>query len=301
MLAAGDLVFLWSPAKGDSFLVRLNPGSSQGSHLGQMKHEDIMALDYGDVILTNRGEPFFILKPAIGEYTRRIKRQTQVIFPKDSGFIIQHLNFGPGATIVECGTGSGGLTSVFAHFVGDEGRVVTYDRREEFSKLAESNVERWGVRHRVEFKVRDMREGFDERDADAVFLDVQNPWEFIGIAHAALAGGRRLGILVPTFNQIERTLVALQEHGFVDVQVLELLMRYYKTDPRRIRPDDTMTAHTGFLIFAAKAKPLPEGVETVYPARARRGAEREDETAPPGDVAGETAADAQAAKTADEG
>lgn len=258
MLEAGNLIFLWSPAKGDSFLVRLNPGASQGSHLGQMKHDDIIGMSYGDVALTNRGEPFFILRPSIGEYTRRIKRQTQVIFPKDSGFIIQHLNFGPGATIVECGTGSGGLTSVFAHFVGDEGKVVTYERREEFSKLAESNVERWGLRHRAEFKVRDMRDGFDERDADAVFLDVQNPWDFIGIAHEALAWGSHLGILVPTFNQIEKTLEALQAYHFVDIQVLELLMRYYKTDPRRIRPDDTMTAHTGFLIFAAKAQALPE-------------------------------------------
>jgi tRNA (adenine57-N1/adenine58-N1)-methyltransferase len=258
MPAEGDLVFLWSPAKGDSFLVRISPGSIQGSHLGQMRHDDIASMEYGDVILTNRGEPFFILRPSIGEYSRRIKRQTQVIFPKDSGFIIQHLNFGPGATVVECGTGSGGMTSVFAHFVGDGGKVVSYDRREEFSKLAESNAERWGVRHRIEFKIRDIKDGFDEREADAVFLDVRNPWDYIGAAHEALAWGHHLGIIVPTFNQIENTLDALTGHGFVDVQVLELLMRYFKTDPSRIRPDDTMTAHTGFLIFAAKAKAVPE-------------------------------------------
>ncbi|MDR1884752.1 MAG: tRNA (adenine-N1)-methyltransferase [Synergistaceae bacterium] len=257
MLSSGDLVFLWSPAKGDSFLVRLSPGSSQGSHLGQIKHDDMIGMEYGDVIGTNKGSPFFMLRPSVGEYTRRIKRQTQVIFPKDSGFIIQHLNFGPGALIVECGTGSGGLTSVFAHFVGDTGRVVTYDRRGEFSRLAMSNAERWGVSHRVEFKVRDMSLGFDERDADAVFLDVQNPWDFMGVAHEALAWGHRLGILVPTFNQVERTLIALKEFGFVDAQVLELLLRYFKTDPGRLRPDDTMTAHTGFLIFAAKARPVP--------------------------------------------
>ena len=258
MPRAGELVFLWSPAKGDSFLIRVSPGATQGSHLGQMRHDDIASLEYGDVILTSKGAPFFILRPSIGEYSRRIKRQTQVIFPKDSGFIVQHLNFGPGATVVECGSGSGGMTSVFAHFVGDGGKVVSYERREEFSKLAESNAERWGVRHRVEFKVRDIAEGFDERDADAVFLDVQNPWDYIGAAREALAWGNRLGILVPTFNQIEKALDALKENGFVDVQVLELLMRYLKTDPRRIRPDDMMTAHTGFLIFAAKARAVPE-------------------------------------------
>ncbi|MDR3076292.1 MAG: tRNA (adenine-N1)-methyltransferase [Synergistaceae bacterium] len=248
------MVLLWSPVKGDSFLIRLSPGSTQGSHLGQMKHDDMIGMNYGDAINTNTSSPFFLLRPTVGEYTRRIKRQTQVIFPKDSGFIVQHLNFGPGAMVVECGTGSGGLATVFAHFAGDDGKVVTYDRREEFSLLARSNADRWGVGHRIEFKVRDARDGFDERDADAVFLDVRNPWDYISAAHDTLAWGCRLGILVPTFNQIEQTLIALREFSFADVQVLELLMRYFKTDPERIRPDDTMTAHTGFLIFGAKAR-----------------------------------------------
>lgn len=273
MLAEGDLVFLWSPEKGDSYLVRLAGGASQGSHLGQLKHDDIIGMEHGEIVRTNRGEPFFILRPPIAEFTRRIKRQTQVIFPKDSGFIIQHLNFGPGARVVECGTGSGALTSVFAHFVGDTGRVYTYDKREDFSRLAASNLERWGVAHRVEMKVRDIAQGFDERDADVVFLDVQDPWNFIGAARDALANGNRLGILVPTYNQIEKTLVALRDFSFVDVQVLELLMRYLKTDPRRIRPDDTMTAHTGYLIFAAKADALPE------PGAPEDGAAPEDDRA----------------------
>lgn len=263
MLSPGTLAFLWSPAKGDSFLVRLAHGAVQGSHLGQIRHDDVMELSYGDVVMTNKDEPFFVLRPTLSEYTRRIKRQTQIIFPKDSAFIVEGLNFGPGARVVECGTGSGGMTCAFAHFVGDEGRVYTYDKREEFSALAASNLERWGVAHRVELKVRDMKEGFDERDADALFLDVQDPWNYIGIAREALAGGCRLGILVPTFNQIEKTLVALGEHAFVDVQVLELMLRYYKTDPRRIRPDDTMVAHTGFLIFASKANALPPKSEEL--------------------------------------
>ncbi|MDR1137740.1 MAG: tRNA (adenine-N1)-methyltransferase, partial [Synergistaceae bacterium] len=150
--------------------------------------------------------------------------------------------------------------AIFAHFAGDTGKVITYDRREEFSSLARSNAERWGVAGRIEFKVRDAGEGFDEREADAVFLDVRNPWDYIGSAHESLAWGCRLGLLVPTFNQIERALVALNEWKFADIQVLELLMRYFKTDPERIRPDDIMTAHTGFLIFAAKARPLSESV-----------------------------------------
>jgi tRNA (adenine57-N1/adenine58-N1)-methyltransferase len=42
--------------------------------------------------------------------------------------------------------------------------------------------------------------------------------------------------------------------------VVELMLRYYKTEPNRIRPEDVMIGHTGYLIFAVKTLPLPEQV-----------------------------------------
>lgn len=260
MLEYGDLVFLWSPKKGDAFLLRLAKGAVQGSRLGQLRHDDFVGKEYGSVVRSHSGESFAVLRPTLGEYTRRIKRNTQIVYPKEAGFLVMHLNLGPGATVVECGTGSGSLTCVFAHFVGPTGRVCTYDRREDFSELARKNAERWGVADRITFKVRSLDEGFDERDADAVFLDLPNPWDYIAAAEEALAPGNRLAILVPTTNQIERTLDVLREHHFADPQVLELMLRYLKTDPRRIRPEDMMVGHTGYLIFASKADPvvLPE-------------------------------------------
>ncbi len=258
MIQAGDLVFIWNPKKGDSFLVKVQPGQSQGTHFGQIKHTELMEHDYGEGLRTPKGEVYFLLRPTLGEYTRRLKRQTQIVFPKEAGFIIEHLNIFPGCTVVECGTGSGSLCCTFAHFVGDTGKVCTYDRREEFSALARKNAEKWGVAHRIEFNVRSLDEGFKERGADAVFLDVPTPWEYIDKAYEALAPGNHLGILVPTTNQISDTLRALQEFGFADVQVVEIMLRYFKTEPNRIRPEDMMIGHTGYLIFAVKTLPLPE-------------------------------------------
>jgi tRNA (adenine57-N1/adenine58-N1)-methyltransferase len=255
MLNYGDLVFLWSPRKGDCFLLRLSKGAVQGSRLGQLRHDDFVGRTYGEVVQSHNGEVFALLRPTLGEYLRRVKRNTQIVFPKEAGFILMHLNVGPGSKIVECGTGSGSLTCAFAHFVGDHGHVYTYDRREEFSQLARRNAERWGVADRITFKVRSLDEGFDERDADAVFLDLPTPWDYIGKAREALAPGNRIGILVPTFNQIERTLDELRSQGFADPQVVEILLRYLKTDPRRLRPEDVMVGHTGYLIFASKCEP----------------------------------------------
>ena len=47
-----------------------------------------------------------------------------------------------------------------------------------------------------------------------------------------------------------KLLVALRQNGFAFIDVLEILMRYYKAEPERFRPVDRMIAHTGFLIFA---------------------------------------------------
>lgn len=258
MLKAGDLVFIWNPKKGDNFLIKITPGMSQGTHFGQIKHEELMEHGYGEGIVTPKGEVYYLLRPTLAGYTRRLKRQTQIVFPKDAGFILEHMNIFPGCTVVECGTGSGSLCCTFAHFVGDEGKVCTYDRREEFSALAKKNAEKWGVAHRIEFNVRSLDEGFKERNADAVFLDIPTPWDYIDKAYEALAPGNHLGIIVPTTNQVSDTLVKLAELGFVDVQVVELMLRYYKTEPNRIRPDDLMIGHTGYLIFAVKTLPLPE-------------------------------------------
>jgi tRNA (adenine57-N1/adenine58-N1)-methyltransferase len=251
-LKPGDLVFIWSPEKGDSFLLQLEEGSKQDTRFGVVRHEDIIGKALGESVKTHLGREFCLLCPTIYEFSRRVKRKTQIMFPKDTGFVLLALNIGPGSRVIECGTGSGGLTSVLAHFVGDNGKVISYERRCEFSELAQRNCLKWGVAHRVEFRVRDIDEGFEERDVDALFLDVPNPWDYLGHAHKALAGGRRIGILVPTTNQVAQVLDSLEEWNFADLQVLEILLRPYKTNSRRLRPEDTMIGHTGFLVFGAK-------------------------------------------------
>jgi tRNA (adenine57-N1/adenine58-N1)-methyltransferase len=165
------------------------------------------------------------------------------------------MGVGPGQTVLEAGTGSGSMTTALAHAVGPEGRVVSYEVKPDVQNLARKNLTRFGLESRVDFKLGDIQEGFDETDADAFFLDVPNAYDYTSQVRTALKPGGFLCCLIPTFNQVEKTLQALRQNRFAFIEVCELLLRYYKPEPSRLRPTDRMVAHTGFLVFARRIEP----------------------------------------------
>ena len=164
--------------------------------------------------------------------------------------------------VLEAGTGSGSLTTAFAYSVGDTGKVVSYEVRPDFQALAQKNIERLGLSHRVDFKLGDIANGFEETGVDALFLDVANPFDYIPQVRAALKPGGFFGTILPTVNQVTRLLPALRFHSFAFIEVCEILIRFYKPEPERFRPVDRMIAHTGYLIFARPIIPaMREGEE----------------------------------------
>jgi tRNA (adenine57-N1/adenine58-N1)-methyltransferase len=181
------------------------------------------------------------------------------MYPKDIGFILISMGIGPGVHVLEAGTGSGSLTTALAWAVGPQGRVTTYEAKPEIQKLAVKNLERLGLDDRVTFKIRDIDLGFDEQGVDALFLDVQNPHDYIGQVRQALKPGGYFGSLLPTTNQVSRLLTALYQHRFAFQEVCEIILRYYKPVADRLRPTDRMVAHTGYLVFA---RPMVDLIET---------------------------------------
>jgi tRNA (adenine57-N1/adenine58-N1)-methyltransferase len=184
-----------------------------------------------------------------------MKRATQIMYPKDIGYVLVTMGIGPGTTVLEAGTGSGALTTALAWAVGPQGHVTTYEIRPDTQRLAQKNLERLGLDDRVTFKLKDISEGFDETGVDALFLDVQNSFDYIRQARDALKSGGFFGSILPTTNQVSRLLVALYQYEFAFVDVCEIILRFYKPVPERLRPTDRMVAHTGFLIFGRPMLP----------------------------------------------
>ncbi len=245
----GDLVQLVG-LNHKHFIIRIKPGGVFQTHRGVLKHDDMIGRTWGTEISSHNGSPFFLLQPSLADLLRGLKRNTQILYPKDIGFVLVSMGIGPGMHVLEAGTGSGALTCAFAYAVGDQGHVTTYEAREMMQDLARTNVRLLDLENRVTFKLGNVEQGFEETGVDALFLDLPNPFDYIAQARAALKPGGFFGCILPTANQVEKLLIALRQHKFAFLDICELMLRFYKAEPNRFRPVDRMIAHTGFLIFA---------------------------------------------------
>jgi tRNA (adenine57-N1/adenine58-N1)-methyltransferase len=245
----GDLVQLVG-LQHKSFILRVAAGSRLESHRGVVLHDDLIGKPWGSRITSHLGKPFYILQPAFGDLIKELPRTTQIVYPKEIGFILVTMGIGEGQRVIEAGTGSGALTAALAFTVGQSGRVYSYEYKEDIQALAQKNLNRFGLSDRVEFKLRDIAEGFDETGVDALFLDVPNPFDYIAQSRNALKCGGFFGAILPTTNQVTDLINALRQNDFAFIDICEILIRYYKAEPARFRPVDRMTAHTGYLVFA---------------------------------------------------
>ncbi|KYH38308.1 MAG: tRNA(1-methyladenosine) methyltransferase-like methyltransferase [Candidatus Bathyarchaeota archaeon B23] len=235
-----------------TYLVKVRRGREFHTHKGFVKLGELIGKPYGCVIESNLGVRFYALTPLIRDRALKTERRTQVIYPKDMGFILLMADVGPGSRVVEAGTGSGALTLALANAVRPEGRVYSYEIRPEFQRLAINNVRRAGLDAYVEFKLGDITEGIEEKEVDAVILDMATPWLAVPHAHGALRGGGVFLSFSPTIEQVVKTVSALKRHPFVEVETYELILRRFIVEESRTRPETLMIGHTGYITAARK-------------------------------------------------
>jgi tRNA (adenine57-N1/adenine58-N1)-methyltransferase len=245
----GDLAQLVSPTN-KVFIVRLAPGEEFHTHRGILNFDDLIGKPWGSEVFTHAGKSYTLLQPALSDILQELRRNTQIMYPKDIGYVLMRMGIGPGTTVLEAGTGSGALTIALAWSVGPQGRVISYEVRPEMQNLARKNLDRLGMLDRVTLKLGNVEDGFDETNVDALFLDVPNPYEYLPQVRAALKPGGFFGTILPTTNQVIRLLDEFYPQNFAFVDVAEIILRHYKPVADRFRPVDRMVAHTGFLIFA---------------------------------------------------
>lgn len=250
-LKAGDIICL-SSEEGKKWFVTLEK-KHFSTHKGIVNLGEIIGKVPGGSILTNTKNRLFYFIPSLEEtILYYVKRSTQIIYPKDAGYLILKLGIKQGMKVIEVGTGSGAMTLLLAHYVGQNGQVFTYEERDEFSKIAEKLIKSFGLVDRVNFIVKNIENGIREKDFDAAVIDLKDPEKYLEIIIDCLCPGATFGIVVPTTNQVSAVIYSCEKLPVLNLEVCEILFRKYKINPVRLRPNDVMVGHTAYLITGRK-------------------------------------------------
>ncbi|MFT4297922.1 MAG: tRNA (adenine-N1)-methyltransferase [Candidatus Woesearchaeota archaeon] len=197
---------------------------------------------------TNKGTEFFIFDASFIDIYEKMKRQAQIITPKDIGTIISETGINKDSKVLDAGSGSGALCCFLANICK---KVVSYDIREDHQKTAKHNMEMLGLKN-LTFKLGDVREKISEKDFDLIILDMPDPWNALGNAKAALKNGGFLVIYSPTIPQVMDTVSKIKTEfsdSFIFLKTLETIQRPWDVDERKVRPVSSYINHTAFLTF----------------------------------------------------
>ena len=256
----GSFVLLFHmPRK--KWLTKVTCDKKLHTHLGIVDVSTTIGMEYGSAVRTTEGKLIFLMEPTIHDFIMKSQRKTQIVYPKDFGYIAARTGIRNGSKIVEVGTGSGALTTFMASIVKPDGHIYSFDVNSEFLEIAKNNLEKAGMFKYVTIHQHDPHQGIDVRDADVATVDLGDPWTVVDQVYSALKGSGAFVAICPTMNQIEKTATELKRSGYADIECVELMIRNIEAREGMTRPSMRMIGHTTYLVFARKVEKLQERLQ----------------------------------------
>jgi len=257
----GDRVQLTGP-KGRLNTVTLEAGGEFHTHRGVLSHDLILDQPDGSVVVSSNGVEYLALRPLLTDFVMSMPRGAAIIYPKDAAQILAQADVFPGATVVEAGVGSGAMSLWLLRAIGPTGRLVSFERRDEFAEVARGNVAAFlgGVPNNWAVIVGDLQAALpasvEPGSVDRIVLDMLAPWECLDECADALTPGGTLICYIATVTQLSRVAEAIRATGaFTEPEPSETLVRTWHVEGLAVRPDHRMIGHTGFLLAARRLAP----------------------------------------------
>ncbi len=247
----GDFVlFFFNSEK--KWLVKVEKDKKLHTHLGIIDVNSSIGLDYGSYIMTNKEKKIYLLPPNIYDFVMKSQRTTQIVYPKDYGYIAARTGLKNGFKVLEIGTGSGALSTFMASIVMPQGHVYSFDINDDFMTIAKKNIEKSGMNEFVTLSHYDAEKISSYRDIDLVIIDLGDPWAYLDIVYPCMKSGSFVVCICPTMNQLEKLSNHFFNSGYIDSEYIETFLRKIEAREGKTRPNMRMIGHTTYLGFARK-------------------------------------------------
>jgi tRNA (adenine57-N1/adenine58-N1)-methyltransferase len=257
----GDRVQLTGP-KNRMHTITLREDGELHTHHGVLRHTALIGEPDGSVVTNSGGHEYLALRPLLRDFVMSMPRGAAIVYPKDAAQIIAQADVFPGSVVVEAGVGSGALALSLIRAIGDDGRLVSFERRAEFADVAKANVETFLGRVPENWRVvvgdlvAELPDAVAPASVDRVVLDMLAPWECIDVVADALQPGGVVLCYVATATQLSRVAEYIRATGlFTEPDANETMVRGWHVEGLAVRPDHRMVAHTGFLVWARRLAP----------------------------------------------
>ncbi|CAD6215383.1 unnamed protein product [Miscanthus lutarioriparius] len=244
-IAEGDTVVVYE--RHDTMrAVAVRAGGVLQNRFGVFSHDDWIGRPFGSKVFGGGGGSskggggggkaggggfVHLLAPTPELWTLVLSHRTQILYIADISLVVAYLELVPGCVVLESGTGSGSLTTSLARAVAPHGQIHTFDFHEQRAASAREDFEKNGLSSLITVNVRDVQgEGFPEEHcgaADAVFLDLPQPWLAIPSVGLMLKKDGVLCSFSPCIEQVQRACEAMKT-SFTDIRTFEILLRNYE-------------------------------------------------------------------------
>ncbi len=231
---------------GESTVISAEEGKDINTEFGMISSKKLKGKRAGSVIKTHKGIPFVIINPSVSDLFRKFIRSPQIITLKDLGSIIAYTGMNSSSKVLDAGTGSGFAACVFA---GIAKKVVSYEVREDFAKIAEKNKLLFKAKN-LKIVNKDIASGVKERDFDIILLDLPEPQKIVPIVEKNVKVGGYIVCYLPSIIQVEKLLRTIPD----DIKVVKLLQNLeipWKNDVKSdiLRPESSTILHTAFIVI----------------------------------------------------